>query len=482
MIGNYLLLRRVFQLTIPATMVGAVIFLFNGFFLSRMLIGHLTYQIFPLVPLLIFGLVQNPEGRGFSIKNEVLRVICCAWIFAYMIFAGAANFIVPVIYAVFLVWLLATLMGKSDSKFLVRTAISGLLGIIFCSVKLYPTIKFMSLFERDLYPLPGFDGFIAAVKNIFQTLFSIGAPNVSQSIVNFPYPLGNYELNFQVTPVPLFLLLIFGFVCILRGKIKKTYFCDLKGKITCGLLLVLCIAPVLINSHYPGWDGFLKEIPYIKNSSSLFRWIAVYIPLVCVASAISIDRIFNSNRTRMVAALVCIGSVIVINALQDRSDYFVPIYDPVNIMGAWNANVPNITHIGNLPGSEQQINYIQRNDVLVIGMSQLICYEPVFGYDLEDFPENNLQTGSIVLETDGKLNVNNPACMVYPEVNQCLPGDSFMLEDRQQVNLFASYKSHDFMLPVAQDRLTYLSIFSLLLSILIVISLLSVDLYKIFRN
>ena len=62
--GSYLLLRRVLGLGVPAALFGAVVFAFNGFFAHRLLIGHLTFHSFMLVPWAAFWLLREPpEGQ-----------------------------------------------------------------------------------------------------------------------------------------------------------------------------------------------------------------------------------------------------------------------------------------------------------------------------------------------------------------------------------------------------------------------------------
>ena len=56
--GTYLLLRRVFALRMPASVLGAVIFLFNGFDSHRFIIGHLAFHSFMLAPLIAYLLAK----------------------------------------------------------------------------------------------------------------------------------------------------------------------------------------------------------------------------------------------------------------------------------------------------------------------------------------------------------------------------------------------------------------------------------------
>ena len=63
-VGTYLLLRSLGVGT-WLSLTGALLFAFNEFFLFRMLIGHLTYHVFALIPLLAWCLVKALEADRF---------------------------------------------------------------------------------------------------------------------------------------------------------------------------------------------------------------------------------------------------------------------------------------------------------------------------------------------------------------------------------------------------------------------------------
>ena len=49
-----------------------------------------------------------------------------------------------------------------------------------------------------------------------------------------------------------------------------------------GLLLPICL-----NYYTPTWNAILKHLPILKNSTSLIRWISLYIPVVIVLTALA---------------------------------------------------------------------------------------------------------------------------------------------------------------------------------------------------
>jgi hypothetical protein len=92
----------------------------------------------------------------------------------------------------------------------------------------------------------------------------------------------------------------------------------------------------------------------------------------------------------------------------------------------------------------------RRNNALTHGASQLLCYEPLFGYRLEKFPIKTLRPGSVFAGQAGHLNLKNPVCYVYPLENACTPGDHFSIEQLEIAEAFVAYKPIPFRLPAWQ--------------------------------
>ena len=85
------------------------------------------------------------------------------------------------------------------------------------------------------------------------------------------------------------------------------------------------------------------------------------------------------------------------------------------------------------------------NEIMLAGISQMRCYNPSFGYRLEKLPAAGLVAGDVFLERDGKLNIRNPACFVFPEENRCQPGDQFLNKQLREAKSFISYHSYPFI-------------------------------------
>ena len=93
-----------------------------------------------------------------------------------------------------------------------------------------------------------------------------------------------------------------------------------------------------------------------------------------------------------------------------------------------------------------------RNDDLARGYSQLLCYQPMFGYGLERLRFGALRPGPALDDLgDGTLNLKNPACYQFPGANGCTPGDHFRLDERAAAAGFLRYEPLRFRRPAWQQ-------------------------------
>jgi hypothetical protein len=166
-------------------------------------------------------------------------------------------------------------------------------------------------------------------------------------------------------------------------------------------------------------------------------------------------------------AAFAIAAVVSINALIDRTYYGTAgqgNYPVAAVEGAWYSarhaqTGPRVTAIRVLTdGHGRLILSPSRQDALVYGYSQLFCYEPLFGYNLERFPVETLHPGPALSSNAGILNVKNPACYVFPEANACAPGDQFPVSRISDAQAFLDYKSFPFVKPLWARLADWLSL------------------------
>ena len=70
----------------------------------------------------------------------------------------------------------------------------------------------------------------------------------------------------------------------------------------------------------------------------------------------------------------------------------------------------------------------------------MLCYNPIFGYRLEQFRSNGLTPGLVGVPSDGRLNFKNPACYLYPDDNACRVGERFRTDQADVLARLVDYR------------------------------------------
>jgi hypothetical protein len=461
--SSYLLLRSGFHLSKPSAFFGAGLFLFNGFYSHRMLIGHFGFHCFMIIPLLIFLLIRPIKNfkNSFIAKQVIFDIFAAGILFAYMVHTGYLTLMLPSILAIIIIGLIhGLLFPDSKSFFWLRLVGSGLTGILLSSSRLVTISYIMDNITRSDYMLPGADSFFSSAWLIFKSLFSSPAFDAARigDLVNQEIYLDRHEWEYSLTIVPLLIiiwaLIKFG-LSIKKREINKDLALIKRHSLRFIMLAILLIIPVALNTYSPSWNALLKQIPIIKSASSLIRWYILYIPFICLITSLVIERMV---RPKIKWPIVIAGMLIVVgfNTFTDHEFYHNQAYDPQDIQnsytdlknGSWTPEIKYIVLCVNEEG--QIIRPADSNDTLIDNGSQLICYEPLLGYRLEHFPIKTLHPGPVLDENQGVLNIKNPACYVWPEANSCNPGDHFTVDQIKEAEKFVQYRSFNFNMPAFQ--------------------------------
>ncbi len=463
-LGFYILLSKVFKTDSWVAILGSTLFLFNNFYFVRMLIGHLGYHSFMLMPLLAFFLIYKINS---GIKKHVLFGILGALIIAYVIYSGGFHLLPIMILASVVILVLYLLINDREpfAPYIYRFFIVVFLGLLFSASILNASISYIGLFSRDFYPLPGY-----ANSNIIMIIFLMTLfVRVPVDIVNSYYentfmPFGMHEFDYGITIIPLLLMLI-GLVYFFRYKYRN--FFSFRNVILCLLLWGFLAIPFFLNYYSPSWNNVLKSIPFICSSSTLIRWISVYIPFVIVFAMLGVSHGIKHGRKIVPLVVSCIFLVVVISKFSVNEQYYAnQHYKPHSIIKGYNEIQkgeikPEIKTIALESFADGE--WITSNDIFVTGASQIRPYEPIFGYLLEQFPQKTLHAGdALSLNESGTLNVKNPVSYVFPKENHLSPGDHFTSAQYNDALKFTQYKPFDFRFSVRQIIANYLTLFSLL--------------------
>jgi hypothetical protein len=467
LVGTYWLMRHIFLASRPAAGLAACLFLFNGFYLSRILIGHLTFHPFTLAPLLVAALLPAGSRPYGSSGSVAIRISIAAACLAYMLQAGMVHGIPPVlIAAAVLILVHGLLFGERWAPWLLLAG-AGFVALLLSAGKLVSEAALLSSFPRDFYPLPGIPGLVSTISMAVQTLFFSVPADASGVIANSKWTIERHEWDYGVSAVPLLLMAVMLAQAALRalqGKIARPR----SGRIlaVAGIALLLII-PIFLNWFQPDWNAFLKSLPYFRNSSNLLRFFSAYILIAVVVAGLALDHIrFPASLTalgRPAVAVVMVGLMLFQQLSSNRGfergdGYLIAPVEAAYARAQAKGEIPDIQTIGVLDDASPN----GRNDAMTAGRSQAFCYQPLFGYRLEKFPFRPLRSGQMLRPIGSVLNVKNPVCYLYPVENGCKPGDHFTTAQFDAAKAFLSYRPFGFELPLRQKLADWLSLATLL--------------------
>jgi hypothetical protein len=475
LLGSYLLMRAGFRSPRTAAVVAAGFFLFNGFFAYRVLIGHLTFHAFMLVPLMIAALLSATTDDRVSRAGFVARACVAALCLAYMFQSGMVHGIPPVLIAAAAIILIHALCFGWQWQPWLLLGTAGLLSLLLCAGKLMAELALLSNFPRDLYPLPGIPGLLNEITVVVQALFVSPPSDASRVVTNSPWSFDRHEWEYGVSLGPL--LLVAMAVLLSRiaiksegGTIVLSYVLWRHGFAVPGQFRVLMVAalsillavPIALNWYEPAWNGFLKSLPFLGNSSSLLRFFSSYIPIAIVVACLAFDRLLPRGSApralRLSLAAIALGVMVVQNVATDRDYYANQSYR----IGPIDAEQARVRATGRVPMIEKVGDRVNQalapNDAMIEGISQRACYQPLFGYRLERFPAEPLNVGPVIsLVGDRFINMKDPACYLFPAENGCKPGDHFSIDRAKDAVEFLSYRPFAFEQPYRQAVATWLS-------------------------
>jgi hypothetical protein len=473
-IGTYWFVRHRLEGSVAGAVLAGVLFALNGFLSSRMLIGHTMYHGFALIPIVAWLLSATPNTH-VQTTERVGATAAVSLCVAYWLYSGGGVLILPFALATLILLMAAWLRNASARETLVRSVMALGLILPLSAAKLSASFAYMSAFPRSSYLLPGYTNALETLQVIFLALFGDPAKIAVYSVerlTNVQWLQDRHELEVGLTAVPLLLLVAWLAIIVARRRESlATKWSPRSALIVVSLILALAI-PVALNTYGESWNAFLKSLPLIGSSSALLRWFLVYVPITAVAAALALDGLASKARQRWFICGLSLMAVAITLATVDRRFYEQQNYDPTPVLTAFESaeknplSRPAIQFIGAFVDQNGNIQLpLNRQDLLVQGASQIACYVPIFGYQLEFFPFRTLRPGSIFDTTSEGFNMKDPACFVFPKENACTAGAHFGTDRRADLERFANYQRFNFKKSQRQIYCEYLSLVALLVTL-----------------
>ncbi|HXD11411.1 MAG TPA: hypothetical protein VN653_15200 [Anaerolineales bacterium] len=472
----YYLFQRTLQLHWTAAILGAFFFSANGFVVTRAATGQLGYLFFALLPLLLILLLD--ESLPVKISVPLLGL------FLAMLIYSAGYFVILIFGLSILMLLPMFFLYKPDlfhwKRILGIIGVGGVIGVIISASKLVATFAFMRYFPRliaDNYPTSFFVGLQGIVLQLLGTLNLVplsilggmepaAYPNFTRAATGANY--GMWELDISMTPVVFIIVLVCMRKFIHNPRKYLSLVTNNKEKIA--LLLFVLFTYVAI--EFVLAKGFiyptLRHLPILSSLRANVRFTGAFIlPLAFFASAVynHWSRIWDKKKLLRTYLLVNLLAVMPLGSyFLFKEDMFWAFYDiagPQKIYEEMQAgNSFEITGIGNPAG--------KNTGALLYRTSNLNVYEPVFGFQLENF-HPQIKSGSVWEISDGYYNMTDPTGYMYPELNHNKPFDRFRVADKKNLELFVKHIQPDWKIPTYQRVLNWSSGVTFLTTVIYVV-------------
>ncbi len=487
-LGMFLLVSK-FGFSKYSALLCASLFLFNGFFVYRSIIGHVAYLSFIFVPLYCYFLIKSYEKQTY--KSITFYLLLSSIIFANFFHSGSGPILLIIFFSIFFIVLFYSHF-KHSLKIFFNFCISISLGIFISLSKIISSLFLLSNFPRE-YPPTEFNSFLAYLKNFFNSFFlEVDQKYFNESLTSM-ISFGKHEMEYSLSIVPiisLFLILLID---------KKHFKINLKNFNFLIIIAVIFFLPVYFNLNFLNQYNFNSQIPIIKSTWVQFRWMAIYIIPIIFLTGLIIENIKINQKYKNFISIVFILILLTQNFIKDNTSYLKSA--SYNIQDSFDFNEkfkegqvkPKINGPSVLLNKDGTIKKIStRNDAFYFSYSPLMCYQSLFGYNLEKLNKKNikfyskriLSDGSILYYTDINKNKKEftffkPSCFLFPEENNCLPGDIFKSDEFENMVDFLNYEKIDFRQSKTQITSNYISIFSILFSLIYIIYFLINIIFKL---
>tara|TARA_B100001123_G_C15321754_1_gene1028170 strand:+ start:50 stop:1858 length:1809 start_codon:yes stop_codon:yes gene_type:complete len=470
-LGMFFLVRKNFKFNVYVSLLCASLFLFNGFFVYRAIAGHFAYLSYIFIPLFCFFLIQSFENKGNNLNY--LYLVLSGLVFANFFHSGSGPIILIIFTSIFLILLFYSHL-INNLKIFFNLVLSLILGTLISLSKITAGLFFLNNFPR-LYPPTEFNSFASYIKTFFFSFFLSPREQHFNENISSMFPFGVHEMEYGVSLVPIVLLL---FLFLLNKNLFRLKYYNIRFII---LLIIIFFIPILLNVNFLDQNQLIKKIPILKSSWVQFRWMAVYILPIIIISGLVIENLKFDSKNKNYLAIFLIFILLFQNLTRDKSWHLndqkynmknaTTFY--LNLKKGIAPKIIGPAILMDKSGSPKIIS--NKNDMFFHSLSPLACYQPIFGYGLEQLNAKKIifnskkiyEDNSFLLysdkfdKKDNNLMFFNPSCFLFPEENNCSPGDTFKISDKDKLIDFTNYRKFEFRQNKMQVIANYISVITI---------------------
>ncbi|MEX0504434.1 hypothetical protein AB3X55_12625 [Alphaproteobacteria bacterium LSUCC0719] len=428
--------------------ISGILMTFSGFLLTRMIVGHLTFfnvGFASVVSMLMLFAVRNfAKGR---LAQAISLGGMASLLATSIVYGGAGVMILQIAAMILLLLVVCGGFAERCHHWLLVFGGVSVAALLMSAPKLEAMLAVTGNLPRDLYPLPGVALTDLPLLVLQTVLWVPGTVLLNDILQNAKFTLGWHEWNYSVSP--LWLLVVGGGIFMghrAEGGYVNLAWAWLRGSpmraAATGLILLL---PIILNVYTPSWNAVLKAAPLLGDSSNMLRWFLVYLPALCLVAGWTWRHVSKVHLVPLLTLSIALAG----------QQYFIHNthlahetkgYDRAFVVDSWQSGRnKEIFAVGapiktNKDGTRQAVVSSDFDHMFVDGLSNAFCYEPMFGYRLENLDRRYLRVGAInIPDQNGFLPMKNPSCYVYPDENTCRPGAHFNAKQFNDLQLLTVY-------------------------------------------
>ncbi len=470
--ASYFFFKNLINLDWATSLLGALLFVVNGFYIQHISVGHIGFLGFTLLPVILYFLFRKTQSyviEGILISIVLALIFYSAGIYIFVIFIFSLSLLIPLLYVFrshLFNWKLLGLRGL--------IGVSWAFGLVLS--KLWAMLAFTKLFPREIsYYIQSswIDGLSSIVGQLLGTMTM--APFywlTEKSLVPFSTYFSKWigeghklwEYDVSISPVLWFLIALGVFWVLIDIKNpKKLTFQQHMAVLVLILALVLTTSAITTKGFI--YD-FLKQLPGFKSLNVTLRYTAAFIFPLSLIGAISYNRlIINANDRKRELMLILFSIIVFIFLLpyfRVPEKYTGQWFDAQNLIDTY-YSIKN----GNSPMVNQILD-VRDTETIPNEASNIYPHDPIFGYAADKFhPE--ISVGPVGQVENGYFNINNASGLLYPAINHTRPFERIKIEDKKAFNDFVQRRQPEWKRPAGQYVADLISIFCLCATIVMFI-------------
>lgn len=467
-VGWYRFGRDLIKLNLHWAHLLALIVTAHGYHFMHMIPGHIVFHSMPIIGWLLWLLFDR---RDSDPKALLKKAAWFALATAYILYSGGYMVAVMGLFAVLVFLPYELILHHRTLMLRLRVlaksvAVCAIAGLLINASKLVATFSFLRYFPREV-PFERLWDDTNILVYIVRALFALP----QNDNLYWEFGMGNWgafhEYSFLVSPVIL-IGLFSGIYLLWNNRLRVLTHKYQLLSITLVSTVLLAFLMQLMQGY--GWMVTpLEELPIFRGLHVNMRWLYSFsFLLIAVGVWCLQESAQHSSLQRYSPWLAQIGGVITIiafvggyygilhtNTLPRTLPYdeittaldSVENYLDLDVTEAF--DMREMGHSGFIP--------------LIFGGNHIYCSEPML-LGTSSLPDT-LAVAPVMQESGAYLNMYNPACMVYPEANNCESGDRILVSDTDNLERFRTGKPTTWKMSGLQHVSNWVSVLTLFVSI-----------------